>query len=64
MAREGMGAGMALVLTRWRLWLAFAAFGSALAFAYRGDWVWCAGAAALVCDTSAARVLAGLGVKR
>ena len=49
--REGMGAGVALVLTRWRTWLAFAGFGSAVAFAYRGDWVWCAGAAALVCDT-------------
>ena len=34
-----MGAGVALVLTRWRSWLAFAALGSALAFSYRGDWL-------------------------
>lgn len=39
---------MALVLTRWRTWLALAVLGSAGAFGYRGDWAWCAGAAALV----------------
>ena len=39
---------MALILTRWRTWLAFCVLGSALVFAYRGLWVWCAGAASLV----------------
>ena len=39
---------MALILTRWRTWLALAVLGSALVFAYRGLWVWCAGAASLV----------------
>lgn len=39
---------MALVLTRWRTWLALAVLGSAGAFGYRGDWAWCAGAVSLV----------------
>ena len=39
---------MALILARWRTGLALAVLGSALVFAYRGLWVWCAGAASLV----------------
>lgn len=39
---------MALIVSRWRTWLAFGVLGSAVAFAYRGDWAWCAGAASLV----------------
>ena len=45
--REGMGAAVALILTRWRAWLAFAALGSAAASAYRGDWAWTAAAGVL-----------------
>ena len=30
---------MRLILSRWRMWLAFAALGSAVAFCYRHDWL-------------------------
>lgn len=35
----GCEADLTLALTHWRAWLAFAAFGSALAFCYRRDWL-------------------------
>ena len=55
-----MGAAVALVLTRWRLWLAFAAFGSAVAFCYRGDWLLASGIGALDLMRAAGRVRARL----
>jgi hypothetical protein len=30
---------VALIVSHWRAWLAFAALGSAVAFCYRGDWL-------------------------
>jgi hypothetical protein len=38
---------VAIIVSRWRMLLAFAALGSAGAFAYRGDWTPLAAAAAL-----------------
>jgi hypothetical protein len=38
---------MDLIVSRWRTLLMFAVLGSALAFAWRGDWAWVIGAAVL-----------------